>query len=570
MRNLIRDGSLGPIHSAGHEIVRRIFVTVRDRNWQEVAPTDWETKVDAEHGRVALFARHKSELVDFEWRGTLEITPDHRSVHFSFDGKARRDMDVCRLGLIVLHPSEAMIGSRVTARSPQAEGSITIPAQISPQPIVDGVPGALTEPFSELKIERAGFGVLKLSFGGDMFELEDQRNWGDASFKSYCTPLRLGYPRAVAEGTRIAHRVDIRFEPAVVEEKTPSTRRTAPTNAAEFPKLGCEWRKHLTLTTGNAIPASYRHYYIDATDPAGLDNLRSLVEWSPHARLEVAVDAPENRALPSHQLSLVREHISQIKRVLVYGAGTELPSAWAIESWRRAIQDATSSQVPVLAAARGYYVEYNRSAPLAATTQGIAFPLTATVHSDEVGTIVDNVATVADMASTARQLMRVAELAILPLALYYPCTPKQTNFPPPLVLPWLTATTIHASLSGITSITLAHELIEVVLDVGTQHAAFLTRLAECAGREVMPVDSSMPSGVHALMLGARGSVPMQVLATNLTTEVQRVALANSAMRVSKCIDAATGAELPVEGAQIDLPGRSVVWMDVEMQGSESR
>jgi hypothetical protein len=569
MHNLIRDGSIGPIYSAGHEIVRRIFVTVRDRNWQEVAPTDWEPKIDSERGRVSLVARHKSDLVDFEWRGTLEIAPDHRSVHFGFEGKARRDMDVCRLGLIVLHPPEAMIGSRVTARSQQAESSLTIPQQISPQPIVDGVPGAITEPFSDLKIERAGFGVLKLSFGGDLFELEDQRNWGDASFKSYCTPLRLGYPRAVAEGARIAHRVDLRFEPAVMEEKASPARHSTATSAAEFPKFGCEWRKDLSLTTGDAIPASYRHYYIDVTDAAGLDHLRALLEWSPHARIELGVDAQDNRALPSHQLSLVREHISQIKRVLVYGAGTGLPSAWAIESWRRAIQDVTSSQVPVLAATRGYYVEYNRSAPLGATTQGIAFPLSATVHSDEVGTVVDNVATVADMASTARQLMRLAELAIVPLALYYPCTPQLPNFPPPLVLPWLTATTIHAALSGITSITLAHELIEVVIDVGSQHANFLTQLAECAGREVAPLDPSMPSGVHAMLLGARGNVPVQVLATNLTSEVQRVVLASAAMRICKCIDAATGAELPFDGANIELPGRSVAWVDVELHGSES-
>lgn len=567
MNNLVRDGSLGPIYSAGHEIVRRIFVTVRDRNWQEVAPTHWETKVDAELGTVSLVALHKSDLVDFEWRGTLEIAPDHRSVRFSFEGKARRDMDVCRLGLIVLHPPEAMIGSRVTARSVQAEGSVTIPEQISPQPIVDGVPGALTEPFSELKIERTGFGVLKLSFGGELFELEDQRNWGDASFKSYCTPLRLGYPRAVAEGTRIAHRVDIHFEPAVLDGREEKTSPARGSSVVEFPKVGCEWRKDLSLTSGAAMPASYRHYYIDATDASGLDHLRSLLEWSPHARIEVGVDAQENRALPSHQLSLVREHIAQIKRVLVYGSGTGLPSAWAIESWRRVIQDATSSQVPVLAATRGYYVEYNRSAPLAAPTQGIAFPLSATVHSDEVGTIIDNAATVADMARTARQLMRVAELAIVPLALYYPCTPHQANFPPPLVVPWVAATTIHAALSGITSLTLAHDLIEVVLDVAPNHAAFLTQLAECAGREVMPFDSSMPAGVHAMMLGARGNVPVQVLAANLTSEVQRIALASFALRACRCIDAATGAVLHCDSTHIDLPGRSVAWIDVKVPAS---
>jgi D-apionolactonase len=570
MRNLIRDGSVGPIYSVGHEIVRRIFVTVRDRNWQEVAPSHWETKLDADRRSVHLFARHKSDLVDFEWRGRLDLAHDHRTMHFEFEGKARRDMEVCRLGLIVLHPPETMIGSRLTARSDGAEATLTVPAQIAPQPIVNGVPAALTEPFSELKIERPGFGVLRLGFGGDLFELEDQRNWGDASFKTYCTPLRLGYPRAVPEGTRIAQHVDLRFEPAVVEAQEPQTTSAGPAaSPVEFPKLGCEWRKDLLSTNANAIAPSYRHYYIDATDASGLDQLRSLSEWSPHARIEIGVDAQDHRALPSNQLALVREHISQIKRILVYGTGTGLPSAWGIESWRRALQDATSSQIPVLAATRGYYVEYNRSAPLGGATQGIAFPLTATVHSDEVGTIVENVSTIEDMASTARQLMRLSELAIVPLALYYPRTPDRANFPPPLVLPWLAATTIHAALSGITSMTLAHDLVEVVLDFGPHHATFLTQLAESAGREVMPVDSSMPSGVHAMLLAARGNVPAQVLATNLTSDVQRIAVASTAMRISKCIDAATGAELPFEGAHIELPGRSVVWIDIAVQPAEA-
>src|SRR6185295_16382542 len=82
------------------------------------------------------------------------------------------------------------------------------------QPIVHGVPGAMTEPFSQLGIERESFGSLHFSFSGDLFELEDQRNWGDASYKTYCTPLRKGFPRKVASGTEIGQSVAVRFTPA--------------------------------------------------------------------------------------------------------------------------------------------------------------------------------------------------------------------------------------------------------------------------------------------------------------------------------------------------------------------
>jgi hypothetical protein len=51
--------------------------------------------------------------------------------------------------------------------------------------------------------------------------------------------------------------------------------------------------------------------------------------------------------------------------------------------------------------------------------------------------------------------------------------------------------------------------------------------------------------------------------------VRRVAVASSAMQVCKCIDAASGAEMPFDGAHIDLPGRSVVWIDIEILRSDS-
>lgn len=37
--------------------------------------------------------------------------------------------------------------------------------------------------------------------------MEDQRNWTDSSFKTYCTPPQLPYPGKVAAGTRISQTV---------------------------------------------------------------------------------------------------------------------------------------------------------------------------------------------------------------------------------------------------------------------------------------------------------------------------------------------------------------------------
>ena len=42
-------------------------------------------------------------------------------------------------------------------------------------------------------------GEVTISFTGDLFEMEDQRNWTDASYKTYSTPLRIPYPAPIAQ-----------------------------------------------------------------------------------------------------------------------------------------------------------------------------------------------------------------------------------------------------------------------------------------------------------------------------------------------------------------------------------
>ena len=46
---------------------------------------------------------------------------------------------------------------------------------------------------------------------GDTFETEDQRNWSDASFKTYCTPLARPDPADIGEGTAVRQWVSLRL-----------------------------------------------------------------------------------------------------------------------------------------------------------------------------------------------------------------------------------------------------------------------------------------------------------------------------------------------------------------------
>lgn len=478
LKDLVGEGWIGPVYCEGCEILRRIFITVRDRNWQEIRPTQFASVIDENKRTMRLIARHTSDLVDFEWQGELNVSEDGRELRFAFKGEALRDMDVCRLGLIVLHPVESMIGSRVTASGGQIEQTLTIKSQLAPQPIIDGIPGAMTEPFTRLAVEREDWGQLLLSFDGDAFELEDQRNWGDASLKTYCTPLRNGFPRRVDAGTVVAHSVEAQFTSASTQAHVcaPGSRDALDSVRQSLPAIGRAWRG--VAGDESVEDEVWDHVHIDL-GAHDLATLRALVDVPRTPWIQFGLEA-KDQGIPTEWLALLRECRERTCRVLLYGPGSALPSAAALVRCCAELARSVAAGTSLLAATRGYFVEFNRAVPLDAPVAGIAFPLTATVHSDDEETIMGNVATIRDIADTARHLTSRPEVVLAPLALYYPRRATCKYFPGAILVPWLKATLRHAATAGVTSITLGEDVLDAVQSTAGPRALHL--LLESAGQ----------------------------------------------------------------------------------------
>src|SRR3712207_9295379 len=49
---------------------------------------------------------------------------------------------------------------------------------------------------------------------GDTFEMEDQRNWTDASYKTYVRPLALPWPYTLAAGSELEQAVTVTVDAA--------------------------------------------------------------------------------------------------------------------------------------------------------------------------------------------------------------------------------------------------------------------------------------------------------------------------------------------------------------------
>lgn len=107
----------------------------------------------------------------------------------------------------MLHPIRECAGAKCRALYLNGtEKELAFPEIIAPEQPVRGL-----HDLSGLAHEVEPGVWAELRFEGDAFEMEDQRNWIDASFKTFCTPLRVPYPLEIKAGTRLQQSVTLRL-----------------------------------------------------------------------------------------------------------------------------------------------------------------------------------------------------------------------------------------------------------------------------------------------------------------------------------------------------------------------
>jgi hypothetical protein len=462
LQELIRDTSFGPFYWNGFEFLRRIFVTVRDRNWREISPHQWECSVDEAQSTIEVSARHTSEGIDFAWTGQLRVDPTGCDLSFEFQGQALTTMEVCRLGLVVLHPVHTLTDATVTARSAASANSIVIDRQIAPQPVTNGVPRAITEPFHSLAINHAGFGRLALEFHGELFELEDQRNWGDASFKSYCTPLRRGFPRKVENGSRISHRVDAHFAPSTVVQP----QRNQETGL--WNSRGCLERAlrigRVVATASESVEhpdwmRGWDHLRVDF-DETTETALEGLLQQLPQGTTLHLVSAVEQNSPPSKAIiEFLQAHSDRVSAILLKASESPLPTAKAVAQVRAVLRETPAASIPLLASPNGYFVEFNRGQVFDLDVDGIAFPLSPTVHGQDAQTILENASVVRDMVATARRVSGKSQIHLSPIALALAACENPIQVPRGVTTAWLASVLAQCAEAHVASVTLGPDLL---------------------------------------------------------------------------------------------------------------
>ena len=151
--------------------------------------------------RIRYTCEHREGDIHFIWRGEIQGAADG-SIHFTFDGEARSTFLRNRIGFCVLHPIDCAGAKCRAIHADGREKETAFPKIIAAEQPVTGL-----HDLAGLAHEVEPGVWAELRFSGDLFETEDQRNWIDASFKTFCTPLRVPYPVEVKAGTRIRQEV---------------------------------------------------------------------------------------------------------------------------------------------------------------------------------------------------------------------------------------------------------------------------------------------------------------------------------------------------------------------------
>ena len=421
---MFEDGDLRHVRFGNQEIIRRVYVAIRDHNWDTILPklSNLQMDIADEKFKITYDVENKQDNIHFFWRGTI-IGEEDGTVTFSMDGEVISTFERNRIGFCLLHP---MSCSNIPCRVEKIDGTIekgVFPEFISPhQPFMD-MQAISHQVETDLWAE--------VRFSGDIFEMEDQRNWTDASYKTYCTPLAVPYPVEVKAGTKVSQSIRLilksesnKTKPVekiayLTNERDSHTIFTFDTEASHsMPRIGLGIASHSQplsekeLERLKAINLSHLRVDIDFN----LDYQQTLQRAINEANLlnislEVALHL-DNSA--EEQIKSWKRAVEQfeppVTTYLIFHQDESSTSSKWIEIAHRYL-----SGTKIGAGTNSYFTELNRNRPSAERLDLICYSINPQVHAFDNSSLTETLEAQAITVESAQQFSAGLLLAVTPI-----------------------------------------------------------------------------------------------------------------------------------------------------------
>ena len=200
---LFDNGALRRICFSGNEVLRGIAYLPRDKNWGTYAPA--LTNLSLEQADTGFRISYDVHFADAQQSLSAHARIEGKNdgtLTFSVTATPGTDFITNRTGFVVLHPLKGVVGKPVEVTHTDDRVEVDhFPEQISPgQPIFE-IAGLA---------HRVMPGVTAtLTLSGNKFEMEDHRNWMDASYKTYVCSLLDPWPYTLIEGAAFTQSVHL-------------------------------------------------------------------------------------------------------------------------------------------------------------------------------------------------------------------------------------------------------------------------------------------------------------------------------------------------------------------------
>ncbi len=548
-----------------HEVLRAVYMAVRDCHWRTVVPRI--TRLVHESGDRQFILEFEVECrereIDFAWHGHIEGCREGM-ITFMMEGEARSVFLRNRIGFCVLHPIRECAGRPCTIeRTDASRIAGTFPDRISPHQPFKDVRAIIHEVLPGLRVE--------VRCEGDTFEMEDQRNWSDASFKTYCTPLDLPFPVRVEAGTRISQRITLRLHGAREAQLRPGWAdspvirvATAGQRPVRIPAIGLgarftaeppgertiRWLKGLNLSHLRAdlhpsAPDFARHL-------RHCHDLASRIGVPLEAALRLSEPIDEDLTAVASEISLLEARVS---RWLIFRGKEKSTSAQSVQAAGRMLSE-TAPQATFCGGTDGYFVEVNRNHPPLTELDEVCYSLIPQVHAFDNTTLIENLIAQSWTVLNAREICGGLPIVISPVTLR---SRKHKDLSEPqggeAKLPdgvdprqmslfgagWTLGSLKYLSESGVKSATyfeaigwrgvMETEYGSPMPDLfpsipGSVYPLYhvLADFGEFAGGEVVPSLSSAPERVECMVLRKGGAVRTMLANLGSSTESVQVAV----------------------------------------------
>ncbi|MCJ1700779.1 hypothetical protein MT356_13730 [Rathayibacter festucae] len=397
------DGRLDDLRFGTARILRGVRFVVRDEDWGTFATV--RAALGIEGGTLVVEGESAQGEARVTWTLRADFSGD--SLTIALEARASTPFLRNRLGLIVLHGTESA-GAAVEANHPGGTADrLAFPERIAPhQPAQDLAGLAWT----------ADGVPVELTLEGDVFETEDQRNWTDASFKTYSTPLSLPFPVPVAAGdiVRQSLRIDCGGAPPTVTRESPASPSVLRTGSAGHPLPEIR-------TSAASAPADLRPDVRPALDLL----VECDVRWTGWRRaLGRAVEDAGGRPIDLRVVASGPDDVSAVldefgdaplARFGVFAARGHRSTPELFEAARRA---AAERGAEVVGGVRSHFTELNRGADaLAHVDAPLAFSITPFMHDRSGHQLVESLAVQRTVVRDATALAQGRRLHIGPVTL---------------------------------------------------------------------------------------------------------------------------------------------------------